>query len=207
MGMLWYLGRWQAPNYCHKLIHEKVFYITQAALDISHITPIQLAAWLVPGVPVGLISALAVGKLLGRIPASWIMVIGQVALTIASILAALRPADSIYWTYFFFSVLIIIVGMDTSFPAATIIFSDAVERKYQGMGASVVMTVVNYSISLGLGFAGTIETNINNGGVTEADRLHGYRGGLWLSVGLAGLGLVLSLIFVGKGHWKNRSTA
>ncbi|KAF2734068.1 MFS general substrate transporter [Polyplosphaeria fusca] len=184
-----------------------VFYIGQVALDISHTTPIQMAAWYLPVIPVGLISALAVGKLFGRIPASWIMVVGQVAYTTGSILAALRPAESIYWTYFFFSVLIITVGMDTSFPAATIIFSNAVARKYQGMGASVVMTIVNYSISLGLGFAGTLETNINKGGTTEEDRLDGYRGGLWLSVGLAGLGLVLSLIFVGKEQLQKRQKA
>lgn len=88
--------------------------------------------------------------------------------------------------------------MDTSFPAATIIFSNAVAKQYQGMGASIVMTVVNYSISLGLGFAGTIETNINRGGSTNSDKLLGYRGALWFAVGLAGLGLILSLIYVVK---------
>ncbi|KAF7561917.1 hypothetical protein G7046_g2228 [Stylonectria norvegica] len=179
-----------------------VFYIGQVALNVGDTTPIQLAAWFVPVIPVGLTSALAVGKLLGRIPASWIMVIGQVAYLSGSILAASRPPDSIYWTHFFFSVLIITVGMDTSFPAATIIFSNAVPQNYQGMGASIVMTVVNYSISLGLGFAGTIEMNINNGGHTASDVLLGYRGALWFSVGLAGLGLLLSLVFVAKGNWK-----
>ncbi|KAH6678020.1 major facilitator superfamily [Halenospora varia] len=117
-----------------------VFYIGQVVLNIGGNTPIQMA------------HALAFGKLLGKIPASYIMVVGQIAYL----------SGSIYWTYYFFSVLIITVGMDTSFPAATIIFSNAVPQKYQGMGASIVMTVVNYSISLGLGFAGTIETNINH---------------------------------------------
>lgn len=130
------------------------------------------------------------------------MVVGQLAYLTGSILAATRPAHSIYWTYYFFSVLIITVGMDTSFPAATIIFSNAVPKEYQGMGASIVMTIVNYSISLGLGFAGTIEANINNGGSTPSDKLLGYRGALWFSVGLAGLGLVLSLIFIAKDMLK-----
>ena len=164
-----------------------------------------MAAWFIPVIPSGIISALAVGKLLGKIPASWIMVVGQIAYLVGSILAATFPPHSSYWTYYFFSVLIITVGMDTSFPAATIIFSNAVPQQYQGVGASIVMTVVNYTISLGLGFAGTVETNINNGGLTKADKLLGYRGALWLSVGLAGLGLFLSLIFVTKGHWKSRS--
>lgn len=163
-----------------------------------------MAAWFVPVIFSGLVSALAVGKLLGKIPASWIMVIGQVSYLVGSILAAARPADSIYWTYFFFSVLVITIGMDTSFPAATIIFSNAVPQQYQGMAASIVLTVVNYSISLGLGFAGTIETNVNSGGSTESDKLRGYQSALWFSVGLAGFGVVLSLIFVARDYWKKK---
>ena len=161
-----------------------------------------MAAWMVPIIPVGLLSALAVGKLLGKVHASWIMVAGQVAYTVGSLLAALRTPGSIYWTYFFFSVLVITVGMDTSFPAATIIFSNAVAHEYQGMGASIVMTIINYSISLGLGFAGTMETNINHEGVTNKDKLLGYRGALWFSVGLAGFGLITSLVFAGKNHFR-----
>ncbi|OAP57658.1 hypothetical protein AYL99_08396 [Fonsecaea erecta] len=182
-----------------------VFYIGQVALNISGNTPLQMAAWFIPVIPSGLTSALAVGKLLGKVPASWIMVIGQVAYVVGSILAAARPAHSVYWTYYFFSVLIITVGMDTSFPSATIIFSNAVPRQYQGIGASIVMTVVNYSISLGLGFAGTIETNINHGGLTRSDMLLGYRGALWFAVGLAGLGLVLSLWFVANERRKGEA--
>lgn len=166
-----------------------------------------MAAWFIPVIPSGLISALAVGKLVGKVPSSWIMVVGQVAYTVGSIIAATRPPHSIYWTYYFFSVLIITIGMDTSFPAAAMLFSGAVSQQYQGMGASIVMTIVNYSISLGLGFAGTIETNINHGGLTPADKLHGYRSALWFSVGLAGLGLVLSLIFVVKDHLRSKFKA
>jgi hypothetical protein len=43
------------------------------------------------------------------------------------------------------------------------------------MGASIVMTVVNCSISLSLGFDGTVETNINNGGLTKSEKFLGYR--------------------------------
>ncbi|KIX99399.1 uncharacterized protein Z520_04975 [Fonsecaea multimorphosa CBS 102226] len=184
-----------------------VFYIGQVALNIGGNTPLQMAAWFIPVIPSGLVSALAVGRFLGKVPASWIMIVGQVAYVVGSILAAARPVHSVYWAYYFFSVLIITVGMDTSFPSATIIFSNAVPRRYQGMGASIVMTVVNYSISLGLGFAGTIETNINNGGSSRPDMLLGYRGALWFAVGLAGLGLVLSLWFVVNEHLKGKAKA
>lgn len=132
------------------------------------------------------------------------MLVGQVAFFVGSILAATMPIQSSYWTSFF-SVIIICVGMDSSFPAATIIFSDAVPPNFQGNAASVVLTAVNYSISLGLGFAGTVEREINSGGNTKADELLGYRGALWMGVGLSGLGFVLSLIFVAKEIFADRN--
>ncbi|KAJ5628755.1 MFS general substrate transporter [Penicillium lividum] len=64
----------------------------------------------------------------------------------------------------FVSLLVMPWGMDMSFPAATIILSDAVGSRLQGAAAFFVTTIVNYSISLGLGFAGTVEVHVNNGG-------------------------------------------
>ncbi|KAL4922434.1 hypothetical protein BDW62DRAFT_172506 [Aspergillus aurantiobrunneus] len=91
--------------------------------------------------------------------------------------------------------------MDSSFPAGIIIFSDAVPPERQGIGASVVTIRVNYSISLGLGFAGTVERKVSNGGNTYDDREEGYRGAFYFELGLSGLGLVLSLVFLIKDHF------
>lgn len=134
------------------------------------------------------------------------MLFAMVCYFLTSLLVALRPVHSTYWTYFFFATIIATFAMDSSLPAATIIFSNAVPRHYQGMGSSVIMTIVVYSISLGLGFAGTIELQINNGGHTKADLLYGYRGTLWFSVGLTSFGIVLALIFLLRDH-RRRSLA
>lgn len=182
-----------------------VYYAAVFVMELNHVSPLLLAAWYSPVIPSGLGAALAVGKLLGRVSAAWVMVIGMVAYLIGSILIATMPTHQIYWGNFFWSVLIICVGMDSSFPAATIIFSDAVPPKYQGIGASVVMTIVNYSISLGLGFAGTVEREISHGGHTDDDRKKGYRGAFYFEVGLAGLGLILSLAFLVKDHFRKKA--
>lgn len=72
------------------------------------------------------------------------------------------------------------------------------------MAASLVNTVVNYSISLGLGFAGTVEVHVKNGGQTWEETLHGYRGALYMGTGLCGLGLTLSIVFVARTYWDDR---
>lgn len=66
-------------------------------------------------------------------------------------------------------------------------------KKHQGLAGSLVSTTVNYSISIGLGFAGTVESHVNNGG---KDILKGYRGALYMGVGLAASGVVISSAYV-----------
>lgn len=80
-----------------------------------------------------------------------------------------------------------------SFPSGTLILSNAMPKQHQGLAASLLTTTVNYSISIGLGFAGTVESHVNNGG---RDTLKGYRGALYMGVGLAGLGLAASVAFM-----------
>lgn len=84
--------------------------------------------------------------------------------------------------------------MDMSYPAASLVASNSVPRHQQGTAASLVNTFVSYSISLGLGFAGTVETQVNNGGKTPDDVLKGYRAAWYLGIGLAGLGILLALL-------------
>jgi MFS family permease len=83
-------------------------------------------------------------------------------------------------------------SMDISFPASASILSDAVPIKYQGVSASLVNTVVNYSIAIGLGIAGTVEAQVNKDGNHV---LEGYRAAMYTAVGLSGLGLVISVIY------------
>jgi MFS family permease len=79
---------------------------------------------------------------------------------------------------------------DLSFPSATIIMSNFMPRRLQGLGASLVSLFVNYSISLALGIAGTVETQVNPDG---SHLLQGYRGAWYFGIGCGGLGMALSV--------------
>lgn len=65
-------------------------------------------------------------------------------------------------------------------------------REHQGVAGSLVNTVVNYSISLGLGLAGTVERYVDPDG---SNMLKGYRGASYMGVGLAGLGSIIAICF------------
>ncbi|CAF4141812.1 unnamed protein product, partial [Adineta steineri] len=81
---------------------------------------------------------------------------------------------------------------DISFPAASLIVSNSMPMNQQGVAASMVNTAINWSISLGLGIAGTVESELLKRGKTT---LEGYRGGLYAGIGLSAIGVIVALLF------------
>ncbi|KAL7625930.1 multidrug-resistance type transporter aminotriazole resistance [Parahypoxylon ruwenzoriense] len=174
------------------------FYIWQFLLVLRDEPPLLATAMVSPATVSGLCAALFTGYMLHRLRPPIVMTLSLISFTVGMVILATCPVNQIYWGQTFVSVVVMPWGMDMSFPAATLILSDAVPRRNQGIAASLVNTVVNYSISLGLGFAGTVETQVNNGGGTRADILRGYRGAFYMAVGLAGLGVAVCIAFLLK---------
>lgn len=175
-----------------------VYYVVAWLENVRHLSPILTVVWLMPILVTGALASVITGVLLG--PAGFrpatVMAMAMAFFTAGMALFATVPVDQVYWAQTFLSTAILPFGMDMSFPAATLILSNAVKKEHQGIAASLVSTIVNYSTSLGLGFAGTLEVHVRNGGKTEADLVRGYRSALYMAVGLAAFGLVISLIYV-----------
>lgn len=182
------------------------YYFWQFLLVLREETPLLATAMVSPCTVSGLFAALFAGFMLHHLKAPIIMTGALVCFTVGMIILATCPVEQTYWGQLFVSTLVMPWGMDMSFPAATIILSNAVPRKHQGIAASLVMTIVNYSISLGLGFAGTVETQINNGGKTKEDILKGYRGGYYIGIGLAAMGVLVCLVFLAKSRKQPKVT-
>lgn len=74
--------------------------------------------------------------------------------------------------------------------------SNAVRRDDRGIAASLVNTVIDYSIALSLGFAGTVEQQIiKDDGLGPETSLKGFRAAWYFAIGLCVLGLGNSLAF------------
>lgn len=159
-------------------------------------TPLGACAEFWPVAPVGLAAALAVGFLLKRFKVAYLMSIAMFCFLLGCVFLATAPADQGYFPNTFLSVIIAPFGMNWSFPTGVILMSNAVHREHQGIAASLVATMVNYSISTGLGFAGSIDRY-----VTKNNILDGYRGAWYFGIGLAGLGFLISLSFI----WQSRA--
>ena len=186
-----------------------VYYLWQFLEVVKGDTPLSASAQQTPTAVSGLCAALTTGFILSRIKTEYIMVMAMTFFCVGNVLLATCPIDQSYWLQTFFSTIITPWGMDMSFPAATIILSNLVPKRHQGIAASLVNTIVNYSISIGLGIAGTVDSHVNSGG---SNIVEGYRGAWYAAIGLAGCGILLSLYFVFHGHnsdkrEKNRRTS
>ena len=84
---------------------------------------------------------------------------------------------------------------DFVFTAAQIIACNAVNRREQGIAGSLVGLLQLYGASIGLGFAGTVEASVNDQG---RDVVGGYRGALYLGIGLAAGTVFMVALFVRK---------
>ncbi|GAC92582.1 drug resistance protein [Pseudozyma hubeiensis SY62] len=167
-----------------------MFYnINLLAQNVRGYSPIFTILSFVPAGVAGIIAAFSSAQILGRTSPAFIMLLSLLAFCIGSIVSGATPVRVEALPYI--SSAIMPFGMDMSFPAASIILSDLLPAHQQGTASSIVNTVVNYSIALGLGFAGVVETHVNDGG---RDVLKGYRGAGYMGIGFTGAGVVLALI-------------
>lgn len=153
-----------------------------------------VAAQFVPTTITGALAALVVALFLIKAGPGYIMIAAMFAFMLGNLFFSIAPVNQTYWGLSFVAIAITPFGMDMSFPAANVIISDFVPASKQGNAASLVNTILNFSISVGLGIAGTVEGQLNNGGTTQNDLLKGYRAAWRLGIGLATLGIFMAFL-------------
>ncbi|KAK8012556.1 hypothetical protein PG991_009931 [Apiospora marii] len=172
------------------------FYTWQYLQVIRRLSPLLTTAWMSPIVAMGVFASLTTGMVLHKLGPPAAMLISMLAFTASTALIATVPEDQTYWGQTFVGMLVISWGMDMSFPAATLLLSNSVSKQHQGIAASLVATVINYSMSIGIGIGGTVEAQVTRGAVTKNRVLSGYRAALLTGVGLAGTGAIICIALI-----------
>ncbi|KAH7139054.1 major facilitator superfamily-domain-containing protein [Dendryphion nanum] len=164
--------------------------------------------------------------LLKRMSVSYVMFISMTFFMVGALLLATMPVNQTYWMQTFVSILIMPGAMNLSYPAANILMSSALPKEKQGIAASLVSTLVNYSISCGLGFAGTIDRYVIDAAAkkegwvptdgnpvplsdhsprTSSIRLAGARGAFYFATGLGALGMFIAFIHIMVARKRSKS--
>lgn len=169
---IWYMIAWQ-QQIRHWSVLSTAWGLTPLAIFSA--AGAFIAAWLVP-----------------RLAVQWILAIGAIAVLIAQVLVATMPEQQLYWMQMFPATVIQSFCPDFIYTAAQIVACNNVSKKNQGVAGSLIGTLQLYATSIGLGFAGMVETHAV-GGQGPAD---GYRAALYFGMGLAGMALAIGLTFV-----------
>ena len=120
-----------------------VYYLWQILEEIRGASPLLITAYLAPLAISGMIAAITTGFLLARLRPAWVMIIALCAFLTGTILVATLPPNQTYWAQIFVTAIVAPFGMDMSFPSATLVVSDSVDKAHQGIAASLVNTVVS----------------------------------------------------------------
>ena len=154
---------------------------------------IKVGVQYLPLTVVGCANAFFAAWLVPRVPAQVIIGMGCLAMVTINVLLSTIPAHLTYWAMAFPAMFISAFTIDLITTSAQIIASNTVPMKYQGVAGSLVGTLLSYGMSIGLGFAGTVEVNTNDNGT---QLLKGYHSAAYLGVGLSSAALILSVLFV-----------
>ncbi|OAG03103.1 MFS general substrate transporter [Paraphaeosphaeria sporulosa] len=170
----------------------------------------------------GVLFAFSTVWLIQRFGVSYVMFIAMTCFMVGVLLLATMPIHQSYWLQAFLSILIMPGAMNLSYPAANMLLSSALPREKQGIAASLVSTMVNYSISCGLGVAGTIDRYVTQAAAKEAGIVHppplsdespelmairliGFRASFWFAVAFSATGMAIASVFIGVTEKRKRA--
>lgn len=170
-----------------------LYYTTLFILNVHNKLPLTAVAQMVPLVVGGLFATASVGIFIPKVRAQYIFGVSMFSFFIGNILMSFANYTSVYWALIFPACLLVVGGPDLSFASSGIIISNAVTEEEQGVAGSFIATVVQYSISIGLGIAATVESHVNKGG---RDIVLGYRGAYWLGMGFSAVAFLIVAVFV-----------
>ncbi|KAK0622500.1 major facilitator superfamily-domain-containing protein [Immersiella caudata] len=191
-----------------------VYYLYLLLEHLRGHSALLTSAEMSPVAVTGILFAFLTVWLTRRVPVSWIMLAAMFFFLLGSLLIAIAPLEQTYWANTFVAILLMPGAMNLSFPAATILLSSALPKEKQGIAASLVATVINYSISCGLGFAGSLHKNVLihaaqaegmdgpppalsvSSPQLVAIRLAGLRAACWFAVALGALGMLVAGLFI-----------
>ena len=137
---------------------------------------VALAAWLIP-----------------RLAAQWIMAIGIGVVVVANLLVATMPEQQLYWAQAFPAIVLSCFSQDFVYVAAQLIASNSVGRRHQGVAGSLIGTLNLYGNSLGIGVAGTVESQVQK---YKHDHVLGLRASLYFGCAIAVVALVMDFLWV-----------
>lgn len=184
-----------------------LIYATYYFQEFQGRSPLQTMLRFLPTGIGGAAVAIAVSQLVGRVPTVFLLICGNLSITIACLLYAVPiPPTTSYFAWGLPAMVLSVVGADTTWPCLTLFTSRALPREDQAIGGALINSVGQIGRSIGLAIATAIQTavmargrgvsvkNVGSIKAWDADSLRGLRAASWFDFALGLVSLVLVLV-------------
>lgn len=175
--------------------------------DFQGYSPLQTMLRFIPTGIGGALIALVVSQLLGRVPTTFIVLTGSVAVAISNLLFAVPiPPTTSYFAFGMPAMVLAVLGADTTFPCVTLFTSSALPPQDQAVGAALINAVSQFGRAIGLAISTATQTAVmahergvsvkNVGPVKQWDgpSLQGIHAASWVAFGFGVCSAIIILV-------------
>ncbi|TKA33607.1 hypothetical protein B0A50_00443 [Salinomyces thailandicus] len=191
-------------------ISAEFFQSSTGTTDPGDLSGIDLAIWYTPTAVGGLLLCVIGGGLAHIVPIKLLLLVSGLAWIAAPLLLALAPLPLHYWSYVMPSMVCATIGIDLTFTVSLIFLAAAQPQKYQGLAGAVSSILVNLAMSFSLPLSEIVMERAKDGvaipdsqaspeAVLQASNHMinwGFQAAFLYGAASAGLGLVISVLFV-----------
>ena len=181
-----------------------LIYATYYIQDYQGYSPLQTMLRFIPTGVGGAIVAFIVARLMDKVPTLFILITGNLAISISNLLFAVPiPPSTSYFAWTLPAMLLAVVGADTTWPSLTLFTSRALPPEDQAVGGALINAVGQLGRAIGLAISTAVQTAVvakargvsveDAGGMEKGDgpTLKGIRAGSWTNFALGILSLAL----------------
>lgn len=116
---------------------------------------------------------------------------------VSCVLFALANSSDRYWPYVLPAMIINMIGLSGAYVGATVTMMASAPAGEEGIVGAVLYTTFQIGSTLGIAVAAAISLGVDaNLPVDAASQFRGYAASLWSSVGMHGVMIIISVLFV-----------
>jgi hypothetical protein len=172
--------------------------------DYQGLSPLQTMLRFIPTGIGGCIVAAIVAKILDRVPTVFILLCGNLSVSVACLLFAVPiPPSTSYFAWALWAMLLSVIGADTTWPSLTLFTSRSLPPEDQAVGGALINAAGQLGRAVGLAISTATQTavmasargvSVEHAGGMEAwdsPTLKGIRAASWVNFGLGVASLVI----------------
>ena len=160
-------------------------------------SPLQAALRLGPSPVAGILTNIAVGLIVHRVRADWIVITTLILSSTCPLLMAIAHPSWSYWAFIFPATSVNPMGSDALFTVSSLLITSMFPAKTQGLAGGVVNTIAQIGKSVGLALTALIANSVTAKSLSDHEGgdalLRGYRAAFWFCFALNGVTLCVSL--------------